>query len=468
MLTPFASANEDVGWMLTRLQKIYFGMARLGPSMMLDMISLATALFYYSLQDLPGIYTGISLATSYLVIAAAQLGFGHLSDRTVTRWGRRKPYVMVGAPLMAISFLLVFTPHWFVSPTDTFGLFIYATVTLSVFKMFYGMVTTPFQSWMPELTEPEERPSVSSWQNVANFLAFIIGTLATSLLAGLSTGWGLPPEILMIIFVMMAIEIIGFIPPLAFLHREGKFIPQPSLRKDLSIALQNRDFVGWLVAQGLLSVGFAMITSMAFPYVNDYLKFGMIDLLIFGLELLGVVFTFFLIWMWGIRRFGKRRTLQASMALAVVVLPFTAFVTTKMLGFVVIALIAAAVAGYYLFPYIIYADFAHKDELITGEGRAGIYTGFPSIPLNICQAASAALMGVILDLPRVLEVPGHPGEYVTLGYQLWGPISALFILLAVIVLQWVNLDPDFNALAQLHAQGPEDETEEAADFSFEG
>ncbi|MHA1653666.1 MAG: MFS transporter [Candidatus Thorarchaeota archaeon] len=454
--------------MLTRLQKIYFGMARLGPSMMLDMISLATALFYYSLQDLPGIYTGISLATSYLVIAAAQLGFGHLSDRTVTRWGRRKPYVMVGAPLMAISFLLVFTPHWFVSPTDTLGLFIYATVTLSVFKMFYGMVTTPFQSWMPELTEPEERPSVSSWQNVANFLAFIIGTLATSLLAGLSTGWGLPPEILMIIFVMMAIEIIGFIPSLAFLHREGKFIPQPSFRKDLSIALQNRDFVGWLVAQGLLSVGFAMITSMAFPYVNDYLKFGMIDLLIFGLELLGVVFTFFLIWMWGIRTFGKRRTLQASMALAVVVLPFTAFVTTKTLGFVVIALIAAAVAGYYLFPYIIYADFAHKDELITGEGRAGIYTGFPSIPLNICQAASAALMGVILDLPRVLEVPGHPGEYVTLGYQLWGPISALFILLAVIVLQWVDLDPDFNALAQLHAQGPGDETEEAADFSFEG
>ena len=144
------------------------------------------------------------------------------------------------------------------------------------------------------------------------------------------------------------------------------------------------------------------------------------------------------------------------------------FVTTKTLGFVVIALVAAAVAGYYLFPYIIYADFAHKDELITGEGRAGIYTGFPSIPLNICQAASAALMGVILDLPEILEVPGHPGEYVSLGYQLWGPISALFILLAVIVLQWVDLDPDFNALAQLHAQGPEDETEEAADFSFEG
>jgi hypothetical protein len=50
-------------------------MARLGPSIMLDMLSLATTLFYYSFQNLPGIYTGISLAVSYLVIAASQFGF---------------------------------------------------------------------------------------------------------------------------------------------------------------------------------------------------------------------------------------------------------------------------------------------------------------------------------------------------------------------------------------------------------
>ncbi|MCF2137697.1 MAG: MFS transporter [Candidatus Thorarchaeota archaeon] len=451
--------------MLTRFQKIYFGMARLGPSMMLDFISLATALFYYSLNDLPGIYTGISLAISYIVIAIIQFGFGYLSDRTPTeRFGRRKPYVIIGAPLMALSFLFVFTPSWFINPSDTIGLFIYATLTLSMFKVFYGMVTTPFQSWMPELTEPEERPSVSSWQNVANFLAFIIGTLVTSLLAGLSIGWGLPPIILDIIIIMMIIEIVGFLPPLIGLHKEGKFIPQPSMRKELGIVLRNRDFVGWLVAQGLLSIGFAMVSSMAFPYVNDFLAFNLTDLVIFGVELLVVVFSFFLVWMWGIRRFGKRYTLQAAMGLAVAVLPFTLFVASKTAGFILIALLAAAIAGYFLFPYIIYADFAHKDELITGEGRAGVYTGFPAIPLNICQALSALIMGYILDLPKVLEVIGTPGKYVTIGYQYWGPVAAIFILLAILVLVKVDLDPDFEALAKEHASSDEPLSGAASDL----
>ncbi|TFF91354.1 MFS transporter, partial [Candidatus Thorarchaeota archaeon] len=384
----------------------------------------------------------------YLVIAASQFGFGYLSDRTPTkRWGRRKPYVIIGAPLMALSFLFIFTPHWFVAQNDVIGLFIYATVTIAVFKMLYGMVTTPFQSWMPELTEPEERPSVSQWQNVANFLGFVIGVLMTALLAGFATGYGLPTEILFLILAIMVIQVVGFIPSIANLEREGRFIPQPNLRRDLGVVLENRDFLGWLLAQGLLSVGFAMVTSLAFPFVNDYLNFGTIDLLVFGLELLVVVFVFFLIWRWGIKNRGKRVTLQAAMFLGGVTLPFTLFVASKLVGFILIALVAASVAGYYLFPYIVVSDFAHKSEILTGAGRAGIFTGFPSIPLNISQAFSATLMGFILDFPRNLPVVGTTGEWVTIGYKAWGPVAGIFVLLSVLVLFWVDLDPDFEAIA---------------------
>jgi GPH family glycoside/pentoside/hexuronide:cation symporter len=102
--------------LLSRIQKIYFGMARLGPSIMLDMLSLASALFYFSIQSLPAIYTGSAIALSYLSIMASELTFGNLSDRSPTkRWGRRKPFIMVGAPLMAISFMMVFSPHLFLA-----------------------------------------------------------------------------------------------------------------------------------------------------------------------------------------------------------------------------------------------------------------------------------------------------------------------------------------------------------------
>ena len=431
--------------MLTRGQKIYFGMARLGPSLMLDMLDLASALFYFSIQSLPAIFTGSAIALSYLSIMVSELTFGNLSDRIKTRWGRRKPFIMVGAPLMALSFLLVFTPHLFLGEGNVLGLFFYATITMSLFKVFYGMTMTPFQSWMPELTEPEERPAVSSWQNVANFIGFVIGTFGTSLLAIEAVGWGLPSEILYLILGFIVIQLLGFAPSLLGLHAEGKFIPQPSIRKDLGVALRDRDFVGWLVAQGLLSVGIAMIIRTAFPYINDYLTFGVTEFLIFGVELLSVVFVFFIIYQFTISRKGKRFTLQFSMMLAVISLPFTLVINTSSAAFILLAFAGAGVAGYYLFPYIVYADFAQKNEILTGEGRAGFYTSFPSIPLNGMNAFSALLWGLIFALPEVVPVPGGV-ETVSQGYLLWGPIAALFIFASVLVLFKVDIDPDFKQL----------------------
>ncbi|MFW9975472.1 MAG: MFS transporter [Candidatus Thorarchaeota archaeon] len=432
--------------MLTRIQKIYFGMARLGPSIMLDTLDLASALFYFSIQALPAIYTGSAIALSYLSIMISELTFGNLSDRTPTkRWGRRKPFIMVGAPLMAISFLLVFNPHLFLSEGNVIGLFFYATITMSLFKVFYGMTMTPFQSWMPELTEPEERPAVSAWQNVANFIGFVVGTFGTALLAIEAVEWGIPPTILYMIFGFIAIQLLGFLPSLIGLHKEGKFIPHPSIMNDFRTAIKDRDYVGWLVAQGLLSVGIATIVRTAFPYINDYLSFGVTEFIIFGVELLSVVFVFFIIYQFSIRKKGKRFTLQLSMMLAVISLPFTLVITTSTAAFLLLAFAGAGVAGYYLMPYIVYADFAHKDEIKTGEGRAGFYTSFPSIPLNGMQAFSAFLWGFIFSLPAVVPVPGQ-ATLVTQGYLFWGPIAALFIFLSVLVLFKVNLDPDFKRL----------------------
>jgi len=431
--------------LLTRIQKVYFGMARLGPSIMLDMLDLASALFYFSIQSLPAIYTGTAIALSYFSIMVSELTFGNLSDRTKTkRWGRRKPFIMVGAPLMAITFMMVFSPHLFLAQGNVIGLFFYATITMSLFKVFYGMTMTPFQSWMPELTEPEERPAVSAWQNVANFMGFVVGVFGTALIA-IEATWTLPPVILYMILGFILIQLLGFLPSLRNLSQEGKYIPQPDIRKDLRRALKDRDFVGWLVAQGLLSVGISMVVRTAFPYINDFLTFGVTEFIVFGVELLSVVFVFFLIYQVTIKKKGKRFTLQLSMMLAVIALPFTLVIGTATAGFILLAFVGAGVAGYYLFPYIVYADFAHKDEIMTGEGRAGFYTSFPSIPLNGMQAFSAFLWGFIFALPETIIVPGDV-TLVSQGYMLWGPIAALFIFLSVLVLFKVNIDPDFEAL----------------------
>lgn len=437
---------------LTRGQKVAYGLTRFGPSTMLSIATLASVLFYYSTNLLPGLLSALPVALSYLISAAGDSGFGYLSDRTPTkRWGRRRPYMIIGAPIMALCFSMYFLPTLFVSPSDVIGLFIWATVWICLFKMFYSFTMTPFQCWMPEITEPEERPTVSAWQNGANFAANAFGIFGSIFLAMIIPAGLVTMPLLILLLVIVLIELIGFIPPLTKIHGEGKFIKQPSFRKDYGFALRNRNYVVWILVQGILSFAFIMIETVAFTYITgtkSVLQFGMVNLIIFGVEMLAVVFAFFVVWPMLIRRRGKRYTLTVSLLITAVVSPFIYFVgqvpgfplPTSIQAYIVMGFILTGLAGYYLMPYIIYADFAQVDQIKTGEGRAGVYTGLSSIPLNIFQFFSTLLLGFLLSLPNV------SGKNFSLGLLLWGPICSVFLILGILVLRKTNIDPDFAAL----------------------
>jgi hypothetical protein len=102
--------------------------------------------------------------------------------------------------------------------------------------------------------------------------------------------------------------------------------------------------------------------------------------------------------------------------------------------------LAACMAVYYLMSYIVPADIAHVDTLKTGMGRAGIYEGFKSVPLNVFQAAAVTLLGFFMEYSVVTT----GGEL--LGYLWWGPVFAPFLLIAAWILRSTNIDPNFEAL----------------------
>ncbi len=105
---------------------------------------------------------------------------------------------------------------------------------------------------------------------------------------------------------------------------------------------------------------------------------------------------------------------------------------------------------YYLMSYVVPADIAQVDEIVTGESRAGIYTGFIGVPLNMFQAASSILLGGLMHLSVTMT-----GTELA-GLMWWGPVFAPFLLIAAFILRYVDIDPDFDTLKQEH--GGEAET----------
>ncbi|RLE76825.1 MAG: hypothetical protein DRJ44_03370 [Thermoprotei archaeon] len=85
--------------------------------------------------------------------------------------------MVLGAPLLAISFIMYFLPHLLIDVNDKYSLFIYGALWNSIFHFSYALLLTPFQAWMPEITEPLERVDISALQNTANLIANAVGVI---------------------------------------------------------------------------------------------------------------------------------------------------------------------------------------------------------------------------------------------------------------------------------------------------
>ena len=126
-----------------------YAMGRLGSSALLSLIDLATFWLYLEYFRLGGLLIGIAFTIGKLVIAFFGWYFGYLSDITKSkRWGRRRPYILVGSLLLAFSTVMIFIPDYFVSVTDEIWLFIYVTSFLSLANLSYGLLSTPYMAWL--------------------------------------------------------------------------------------------------------------------------------------------------------------------------------------------------------------------------------------------------------------------------------------------------------------------------------
>ncbi|MHA2005235.1 MAG: hypothetical protein ACW960_14215 [Candidatus Thorarchaeota archaeon] len=166
-----------------------------------------------------------------------------------------------------------------------------------------------------------------------------------------------------------------------------------------------------------------------------------------ALTMLGSTVICFYLWLLGIRRLGKKKSLMIGLIMLALITPLTPFLQGlgAIIGYTPVAImffapVGAGMAIYYLMSYVVPADIAQVDEMVTGESRAGIYTGFIGVPLNMFQAASAVLLGAFMELSVILT--GHE----LWGLMWWGPVFAPFLIVAALILRYIDIDPDFESL----------------------
>ncbi len=185
---------------------------------------------------------------------------------------------------------------------------------------------------------------------------------------------------------------------------------------------------------GIASVAWTIIGTTMLPYTQQVLAYGTLEYIAAGASLIITVFVF--LWVWRkILAKGKKRALLLLFTIAPVVLPISLLglipmSSTFALLFGVLFIIGVAInlGGWYLMTGIWFADLAEDDQKRTGEMKAGIYVGFPSIALNAFQALGPIILGAINKINYTF-----PGTSVAIGLVLWGPVCSAFLIVAYFV-----------------------------------
>lgn len=293
---------------------------------------------------------------------------GVLSDRTRTRWGRRRIWMLASVPIMCIAAWLVFMPAKGTS---------FETAFLSVFFLFVGwtMLTITHLAWGGELTgDYHERARITAAREAA-FLVGMITVLILPIIIQQGGGDKFEQIAAMGWFVIVTLPL-GVIIASLVVKEEKDRPPEPHL--PLSVALgalySNKPLRYILYADLVAGIAGGSVATL-FLYVA-----------IVGLGLGKVAYTLLLIYfgmgvicipplLWVTRKLGKHQTLVWHNIYNLVCMPFFFLLPAGEFwpAAILFAVLGANMAaGPFLFRAIM-ADVADHDHVETGQARAGVY-----------------------------------------------------------------------------------------------
>lgn len=379
-----------------RIMALY-GLPHLTHSMVLLPLVLFIPSYYADDMALPLASVGTAIALSRIIDVLTDPIMGILSDRWHTRWGRRKPWLAAGTPLLILSTWMVFVPSGKVSITY---LFIWTTLLFTAFDIF----DLPYKAWGAELsTKYKERSRVAAWREAFGASGHIIFLLILMLMGFLGHQsnreqlWVIASIVCLClpVFVVLAIAKVPERPP-ETLHGDS-FRGWPGLK----LALHNQAFIKTLIALVLFGTGLmiqATLHKMVLKHVIG--RPDLFSTMIFAETCVSLMAL--PAWMWLSDRIGKHRALTFAgvwVGLWGLALPFTGYGDIE-LYITLIVLRGSSLAGIIFLSNSIAADVIDHDTVASGHQRTGFYFSLWGMAIKLAIA-----LGVFLGT----TLPAHFG-----------------------------------------------------------
>ncbi len=399
--------------MIKLTEKIGYGFGDMASSMFWKLFGAYLMIFYTDVFGLPAAAVGTMFLITRIWDSAFDPIVGVIADRTHSRWGKFRPYLLwLAVPFGLIGVLTFFTPDW--GPTAKL---VYAYVTYSLMMMVYSAINVPYASLLGVMSpDPKERNTLSTFRMmfayIGSFIALLLFMPLVNFFSGSSKeageqqmGWTLA---VVVIAVMCAVLFLGCF---AWTRERVKPIKteQNPLKDDLKDLFHNRPW--WiLLGAGVAALVFNSIRDGATVY---YFKYFVVEEEYTSVSLFGVSFVLSGLYLAvgqaanivGViaaapvsNRIGKRNTYMWAMIIATVLSVIFYWFDKDDLVLIFVFQVLISICAGSIFPLLwsMYADCADYSELKTGNRATGLIFSSSSMSQKFGWAIGTAVTGWLL------------------------------------------------------------------------
>jgi len=400
-------------------EKIGYGFGDAASSMFWKIFGMYSLFFYTDVFGITAAAAGTMFLVARLWDSFFDVFVGIISDRTKSRYGKYRPYLL----WFAIPFAVMGAITFFAPDFGQTAKLVYAYITYSLMMIVYSLINVPYASLLGAISsDPKERNSLSSYRMsfafMGSFVTFMLlqpmidffsktfgGSAAVhAVKSGMSTspiGWVMGVGSIGIICVVLFL--------LCFSWTKERVVQIESeenvtVKQDLKNLFHNAPW--WiLVATGLAALLFnAVRDSVAIYFFRDYVKssykmFGtgwdmttIYFLVGQAANLIGVMIAPSVS-----AKYGKKRTYMIAILIAGILSTGFYFIPNDITWILAFQFIISLFAGYVLpLLWSMFADIVDHQELITGRRATGLIFSSSSMSQKLGWALGAAMSGWIL------------------------------------------------------------------------
>lgn len=422
---------------LKKTKPLRYAIGMFGTSIPINMFKTFATVFYVDRLSFITFQQFAVITAAYTVLDAIDNPvYGFLSDRTRTPFGRRRPWLVIGAPLLVLCFIMFFNPPAALGPGSAFG---YIVLMYMLTGTLDSLINANYGALFPELFKTEEeRTKTNAIRQVFQLIAMVVSIALTPMVTDL-LGFSKTATL----YGALALAVIWY---MAFgTHEDPANLntDKPKLFSSLKAVITNPKFWKYGITNAAFSAAISLVQAGVPFYIKYYLgrNDGTSSTIMLGTAIISAI-LFIPAWFKIIKKMTVMPAWRMSFAIITVGMVPLLFTSAFSAAIVVTVVLGFGMAGVQASMDIVAAKIIDEDSQKYNLKREGIYSSLLSV-LNKTSGLFVSIAYLIVDEFFGFKSGNDPGSDPGMASRfLVAAFPACLMIVALCLSFWLKFKND--------------------------